>query len=302
MTRLGICHISFTPGDQPIWYRDLPDIEEQIRLLNIPDEEDLWEWGYCRRSSGEYTAHVAGGFGDLMTYLSAEKIEVDAVLACGPFQNSAECFSDELRAGVLPGISIHPDKLHTVDDRECINVAHALAEARDLIYSGHRYVLILAAEKLEQDRCRFRKYSMVSDFCFAIIVTSVIARCPWELLHVHIGADLDPSEDTGKILMRQLERDCVATVLAVHGLKPPDISKFFYLNLFTPIAEMKAKHTGFASSQIYTEVTKAMAHCNGADPFINLHTYSATGRPGEIYVLCASARAHAAVCLVARLH
>ena len=46
--RVGIRHLSITLGDQKVWYRDLPDIEERIRELNIPDEEELWNWGYCR--------------------------------------------------------------------------------------------------------------------------------------------------------------------------------------------------------------------------------------------------------------
>lgn len=35
MNRVGIGHLSFALGDRQIWYRDLPDIEERIRRLEI---------------------------------------------------------------------------------------------------------------------------------------------------------------------------------------------------------------------------------------------------------------------------
>jgi hypothetical protein len=293
--------MSFMFGDQKVWYRDLPDIEEQMRELNIPDDEELWNWGYCRRSSGDYDAHVAGGFTDLISYLNAEAIEVDALLVCGPIQNSTECFVGALQAGLLPSISINPDQLRRVDHGECINVMQALAEARDLIRAGRKYALILAAEKLKEESSRFRKYSMISDFCFALLVTSEIERCDCEILDVYVRPDQNPCEDTSKILMRNLETDCVTSILTANSITSRDISKFFYLNLFMPIAEMKAKHAGFGGPQIYTEATRDLAHCYGADPFINLHAHSASGSPGETYVLCASAREYAAVSLVTRL-
>lgn len=301
LSGVGIRHLSFTFGDQKVWYRDLPDVEQRIRELNIPDEEDLWNWGYCRRSSQEYEAQVASGCAEITAYLVAAGIRVDAVLACSPFQNSGDQFADALAARVLPRISTGGTPLRLVGTGECLNVVQALAEGCDLIRGDCEHVLILATEQVMDERHRFRKYSVFSDFSFALLLSSQVERCDYEVLDVKIRGDDDPGLDTSRILTRDLEKVCVADVLRDHDLVLEDVGKLFYLNLFEPIAEMKGKHTGFAAGQLYTELTKQTGHCYGADPFINMHSYFAAGGGGDLHVLCTSAREHAGVSLVRRL-
>src|SRR5882724_11071430 len=140
MTRFGIRHLSFALGDEKVWYRDLPNIEERIRTLDLPDEEELWNWGYCRRSSGDYDSHVAHGLSEAAGYISAAGIDVDVVLACGPFQNSTERFVDRISAE-LPKIDIDPGRVRPVHDRDCANVLQAVADAGELIRAGAKNVL-----------------------------------------------------------------------------------------------------------------------------------------------------------------
>jgi len=301
MTTVGIRHLSFTLGDQRVSYRELPDIEQRIRELNIPDDEELWNWGYCRRSSKDYPAFIVDGCGELFASLAAAGIEIDAVLGCAPLHNSTERFMAALRSGVVPELAGSGERLRCVSDRDCVNVLQALADARDLIRSGCRHVLIMAAEKVEDERSRFRKYSVFSDFCLALVVSGQLEHCEYEIVDVQIRVDPRPGEDTSGILTRNLEKECVAGLLAEHGVAAAEISRFFYLNLFQPIAEMKAMHTGFAASQIYTAATKEIGHCYGADPFINMRTDLATGGGGHTYALCASGRGHAGAALVRRL-
>lgn len=300
MNAVGLRHISFVPGDQRVWYRDLPDVEGQIQRLQIPDEEEIWNWGYCRRSPMDYDAHVANGFASVVAYLAAEHVDVDAVLCCAPNHNSTERFVAALASGVLPKISCRSDRLHLVESGECVNVLQALGDAVALLQSGHRSVMIVASEKVEAEERRFRKYSVFSDFCLALVVTSDVELCPHEVLTVRIDVDANPGEDTGRILERRLEKDCVSGLLASRGLSPRDVSKFFYLNLFEPIAEMKGKQIGFVSSQLYTAATKEFGHCYGADPFVNLSTYASSGGMGMTHLLCASGRGSAGVSLIAR--
>lgn len=299
MNAVGIRHIGFVPGDQRVWYRDLPDVEGQIQRLQIPDEEEIWNWGYCRRSPMDYEAHVANGFASLVAHLAAERIDVDAVLCCAPNHNSTERFVAALASGVLPKISFGADRLQLVESGECVNVLQALGDAVALLHSGHRHVVIVASEKVEEER-RFRKYSMFSDFCLALVVTSHVEQCPYEILAVRIDADPNPGEDTGRILERRLEKECVSSLLSGRGLAPRDVSKFFYLNLFEPIAEMKGKQIGFVSSQLYTAATKEFGHCYGADPFVNLSSYLTSGGLGRTHILCASGRGSVGVSLIAR--
>lgn len=301
MIRTGIRHLSFALGDQRVWYRDLPEVEERIEQLEIPDEEELWNWGYCQRSTGDYRAHVARGFAEPVGHLAAAGIAVDAVIGCSPFQNSAEAFVAALASEVLPQVGVGQDRFHLIADRECVNVFQALAQAERRLRGGDGNVLILAAEKVEDESSRFRKYSLFSDFCLALLVSSQIEHCAYEVAEVLIRSDPNPGEDTGGILKRDLERSCILEALAAHGVAMADVGKFFYLNLFQPIAEMKGKDIGFARPQLYTGLSREIGHCSGADPFINLHTYFASGGDDAWHLLCASGREHTGVAIVHRL-
>jgi 3-oxoacyl-[acyl-carrier-protein] synthase III len=301
MTRVGIRHLSFTLGDQKVWYRDLPEVDELIQELNIPDEEDLWSWGFCQCSPSDYSTHIARGFAGLAGYLATEGVTVDAVIGCSPFQNSPQEFLAALISEVLPKVAVDRDRLHLVEDRECVNVLQALAEAKRLVRAGHGHVLILAAEKVEQECRRFRKYSLFSDFCLALLVSGHIEHCAYEVGDMLIRADSAPAEDTGGILTRDLERECISSLLAANGLAMDAVGKFFYLNLFQPIAEMKAREVGCASAQLYTSLAREIGHCSGADPFINLHTYFATGGDAPTHLLCASGREYAGGAIMHRL-
>ena len=291
MTRVGIRHQSVVLG-QKVWYRELPDVAEQIRHLQIPDEEEIWNWGFCRRSEGGYDTHVADGFANLAAALRADAIAIDAVLCCDPVHNDPQRFVAAVTERVLPSLDVPGERMRRVEGRECVNVIQAVADASALLREGHGDVLIVAAEQVDETRShRLRKYSMFSDFCLALVVSRDLQHCAWEVLDVQVCADANPGEDTGGILMRQLEKDCVERLLSQRGLTRRDVSRFFYLNLFEPIAEMKAKQIGFTPAHIYTQATRDRGHCYGADPFINLEAYASGGGGGATHMLCASGRA-----------
>jgi|GEM_PF-4087874 len=299
MTRFGIRHLSFALGDEAVWYRDLPGIEERIRTLDVPDEEELWNWGWCRRSTADYDTHVARGYAGVVDHLRTAGVAVDAVLVCGPFQNSTDHFVARLSADVLPSIGTPPERVRRVDDRDCANLLQAVADAREIFDGGAREVLVLAAEKMEDERVRFRSYSIFSDFTFALLLSTDLDACDYEVVDVEIGVDPDPAADTSKILTRPLEKQCVGALLARNGLAATDVAKFFYLNLFEPVAEMKGKDTGFTARQLHSRA-KEWGHCYGADPFLNLHHHLESGG-GDVHLLCASGRGHAGMALLRRL-
>lgn len=299
--RVGIRYISHTVGDQAVWYRNLPDIDSRIEELGIPDEEEIWEWGYCRRSSASYDEQMVEGFADLRAYIEREGIRLDAVEVCRPVYDTDERFFATLTAGLLPQVTTSQSQCYEVEGSECVNVLHAVARGADRIRHGAEHVLVVAAEKAGEERGRFRKYSMVSDFCLAVLLSGRLEHCQWEIIDVNMCAGDGTAVDTSQVLVRDLDRICVSTMLARNGVRSSQVSQLFYLNLFKPIAEMKAKQMGFSKDQIYTEATREIGHCYGADPLIGLHRClerSTTDRPS---VLCASDRHSVAASLVTRL-
>lgn len=301
MRKVGIRHVSFGLGEQKVWYRDLEGIEEAIRESQIPDEEELWGWGYCHRSVSDYRGHVARGFREVSAYLTREGIAIDTVIGCGPFQTGSAEFSSALASEGILRSAGGGGKLHLVAGFECVNVLQALREATDRVQEGEENVLILAAEWLDEDPARFRPWCFFSDFCLALVVSARIDDCRFELRDVSIRSDPDPAEDGSRVFSRELETHCVGGLLAANGLPHSAVDRFLYMNLFQPIAEMKGKEVGFGAEQLYTGLGTELGHCYGADPFINLHTFCERAGGGETFVLCASGREYAGAAIVRRI-
>lgn len=303
MSAVGLRRISYRLGEERVWYRDLPGVEAEIAELRMPDDEELWGWGYCRRSASDYETHVGRGFEEMVAHLAAEEIAVDSLVVCGPFHTPTERFVSALSSRVLPGLARPPRERHVIEGLDCVNVLQGLVIAGELIDAGRETVLIVAAEKVEKEHHRFRRYSLFSDFCLALLVTRGAEGCPFAIRTAHVCPDDEPRDDTSGVLVRELDARCVEEALSAQGLAIEAIAKLFYLNLYEPIAEMKGKSMGFREAQLYTAVTRDIAHCSGADPFINLLSYSneSVAGDGEQHLLCTSGRGSAGAAIVRRL-
>lgn len=302
MTLLGLRRIGYRLGEEKVWYRDLPGVVEEIAELGMPDDEELWGWGYCRRSPHDYETHIGRGFEEVVADLAAQPTAIDSLVICGPFQNPTERFVSALLSQVLPELPRPLEDRHVIEGLECVNVLQGIVTAGELIDAGRESILIVAAEKVEKEHGRFRRYSLFSDFCLALLVTRSVEGCPFQIHHAHVRADDEPRKNTSGILVRELDGLCVDEALTAQGVPIDAIAKLFYLNLYPPIAEMKGKSMGFREEQLYTAMTGELAHCYGADPFINLLSYSnenAAG-DGEQHLLCTSGRSSAGVAVVRR--
>lgn len=295
---IGIRHLSHWLGDEAVWYRTLPQIETRLCELEIPDDEALWGWGYFRRSTGDYRAHVLEGFRDLTDCVAQERLRFDAVFGCSPCHGDPGRFVEALTLEILPRLDARPQSLRMVAGHDCVNLLQAVSEARALIADGCEAVLVLAAEKVDNEANRFRKYSLFSDFCLALVVSRHLERCSYEIRDVLVSADPRPREDTSAIFMRSLEDRCVRQLLARNGLDPASVSRFLYLNLYDPIAEMKARQIGFQPAQICTQLAREIGHCYGADPFIALQRLPGARATRGQTILCASGRSHAGAAVV----
>jgi hypothetical protein len=297
---LGIRHLGFRFGEERVWYRDLEGMEDSIAESGTPDEEELWGWGYCRRSPGSYAEHVARGFEEVVARVRESGEPPDRVIVCGPFQASADDFLAALEeAGTIVDLGGAPE-VEVLRNLECVNVLQALLRAEEWVRAGERRVLILASEKAPSDRARFRPWCFFSDHCLGLLVTGDTEGCRFEIERTVVLEDPDPAEDGSRVFARDLESVCVDRLLAESGIDRGGVDRFLYMNLFEPIAEMKGLETGFEREQLYLELSKEAGHCYGADPFVNLRTFCDGGGEGERFVLCASGRELTGAALVRR--
>jgi 3-oxoacyl-[acyl-carrier-protein] synthase III len=299
--RVGIRYVSAVPGPAMIWYRGLPGIEREITRLGIPDDETLWGWGFCGRSTGDYAAHLRNGFAGVLAYLDSRSLQIDAVLGCAPCSlnriHGTPLFVSTLQSEVLGHPSLARRRFELVSGYECVNVLRAIEQACDLLDAGARNVLVLAAEKMDDERSRFQKFSLFSDFCLTLVVTREVEHMEFEIVDIATRVDAAAREDTTLVFSRDLETHATADMLAANGLTVAEVTKLFYFNLYVPIAMAKGKAMGFRADQVYVGNTTECGHCYGADPLINLTAFTG-GRDPWLGLLCASGREHAAVCLV----
>ena len=115
-----------------------------------------------------------------------------------------------------------------------------------------------------------------------------------------VRPDPQPREDTSAIFMRDLEGQCIGHLLTRNGCGRSQIGRFFYMNLYDPIAEMKGREIGFSRGQLYTQLGREIGHCYGADPFIALQRLGPALPDLRPNVLCASGRWHVGASIVGK--
>lgn len=303
MRDAGIRHIDFTPGEQMVHYRCLPDIDQRIAKLAMPDEPDFWRWGNFRRSAGDYRAHVESGFAALAAYLARSGVSVDQVIVCAPCANDCSEFIAAVRALQLPGIRL--DDAALVEGTDCVNLIAALDLARRQIAAGAREVLVLATEKVAKETWRFKKFSLFSDYSMAMLVSADLDACRYDIVDVLVQPDPQPGQDTGSILARTLEKSCLSQLLGRNRLSVQEIGAFCYIHLYEPMYQMKGKDLGFDVGRMATAGIAELGHCYGADPFVDMINYfDAPQAAGASLpaLLCASSRQYAGMALIRDRH
>lgn len=299
MKEIGIKRMDFAFGDRRTWYRAMDGIEARIVELGLPDSESFWGWGHFHRYAGEYREQVTGCLRELVAVQPTSAI--DGIVVCAPCRLPAERLLEPFVADVAAGLGLPTQALRIVEGFDCVNVVQALDEAGRMIVDGARDVLVVAAERVESEEKRFRKYALFGDACFAMTVSGDLSACEYEVLAVDVAEDPAPPESTDGVLGRKLDARLVRDVLDASGCDARDVEQCVYINLYKPISEMKVLDMGFARRQHYTGTIEDVGHCYGIDSFYGLHRHAASAAPDAIYVLGASSREYAGAAVVRKI-
>jgi 3-oxoacyl-[acyl-carrier-protein] synthase III len=296
---IGIKRMGFAFGDRKDWYRTLEGIDARIAELGLPDSESFWGWGHVHRYTCEYREQVGVGLRDLIAAVAGPT--VDGVVVCAPCRLLPESLLDPFVAEVAAGLGLPTSALRMVEGFDCVNIVRGLEQAAEMIEDGAREVLVVAAERVESEQKRFRKFALFGDACFAMTVADDLDVCEYEVLGVEVAEDPDPPDSTDGVLGRKLDARLVRNVLDAAGCDAGDVEQCVYINLYKPISEMKVIDMGFARRQHYTGTIGDVGHCYGIDPFYGLSRHAATAEPDAIYLLGASSREHAGAAVVRKI-
>lgn len=295
----GIKRMGFAFGDRREWYRAMDGIDARIAELGLPDAESFWGWGHVHRYTCEYREQVGVGLRDLVAAVAGSA--VDGVVVCAPCRLPPESLLEPFVADVASELGLPVQALRMVEGFDCVNIVRGLEVATGMIQDGAREILVVAAERVESEQKRFRKFALFGDACFAMTVSGDLDACEYEVLGVDVAEDPDPPESTDGVLGRKLDARLVRDVLDAAGCDAGDIEQCVYINLYKPISEMKVIDMGFARRQHYTGTIEDVGHCYGIDPFYGLSRHAAAAESDAIYVLGASSREHAGAAVLRKI-
>lgn len=299
MKEIGIKGMRFSFGDRREWYRAMEGIDARIAELGLPDTEAFWGWGHFHRYTGDYRDQVTRALYELAAqeFTSA----VDGLVVCAPCRLRSEEMLEPFTADVCRKLGASANALHIVDGFDCVNIIRGLEMAGRMIEDGAREVLVVAAERVESEQKRFRKFALFGDACFAMTVSADLSLCEFEVLAVDVVEDPQPPQTTDGVLGRKLDAKLMRSVLDVAGCDAGDVEQCMYINLYKPISEMKVIDMGFARRQHYTGSIEQVGHCYGIDPFYGLSLHVSSVDSDALYVLGASSRQHAGAAVVRKI-
>jgi 3-oxoacyl-[acyl-carrier-protein] synthase III len=290
----GIKSVYANIGQLSNWYRTIPNIDTHIIEIGIPDEEELWGWGTFRKFALNPVDQCRNDFSRLLDELEATNTPIDSVIICGACK-----WDDDQLFGLVEELiqgrrCLLNSALEAIQGYDCVNVLKAIDLARTKIDQGDENILILAADCVENDQYRFRRFCLFSDFTLGLVISNDIEACAYQLINTHTEADPNPITGTNEITSRNLDAEVINALLLDSGIKSDSVDKLFYINLYEPIVNMRGNEFGVGASSIYIESIRSNGHCFGADPIINLLNYCSSEpfKQDDLFLLAASSKTH----------
>jgi 3-oxoacyl-[acyl-carrier-protein] synthase-3 len=287
MRRAVIKSIRYTLGETERHYRDVPTFEEMTTRHSMPDAPDLFGWG----SYFTTRAPIA----DLAVDAAAHTIEssgigpndIDVVFICSVNFDEA---GSALYQTVLSKLALTRAFPIGVTLNDCTMLLSTLEMARALVAGGYENVLVISANRIEDEQYRFQKYALFSDGAVSCLVSSepdngceILGSALRSSVQTATGADGWDDE--------ALYRDTHESLLRTLNIAITDVDRVFCNNLFAPVVKIKEGRVGITQQQLFLDNIPRIAHCFSADPLINLSDCWSSGglRDGALLMLTSDA-------------
>ncbi|UTH76432.1 hypothetical protein [Chromobacterium sp. IIBBL 290-4] len=287
MVACYLSNIEYTLGETRRHYREAPSFEDVTRRYAMPDLPELFGWGHFHETKRSLTDLIVETAQRTLDASGLAPDQIDVLLVCSTNMRTAhEPFYPELlqRLGLSRAFPIG------IAWGDCAMLMSALETACSLLKTGRRTVLIVAANRIEQESYRFQRYALFSDGAVSCLATA--ERCEgYEVLGSHamsqsqvVQGDAEPDDST-------LYRACHDHLMQGMGMRIGDIERVLASNVFLPVLAIKEGRIGAARAQLYLDNVVRIGHCFCADPLVNLRDLDASGvgRDGGVLMLTANA-------------
>lgn len=278
---------AYVLGERQYDYREAPSFDAVCKQHAMPDLPAVFGWGsYWRteRSVGELMIEAAGR---TLARSGLSGRDIDAVLLCSSNFQSGQV------ANSLPLLrELNLDRAYPLGVAwgDCTMLLAGLEAARAKVLAGLDNVLVVSANRIEDEAYRFQHYALFSDGAACCLVSSA-HRTGFEMLGsvaCSSPASLNgDKEATDAALFHQVHEQ----LMARHQVKTGDLEQVLASNVFLPVLKIKEGRLGIAGTQLYLDNVARVGHCFSADSLINLQDYEdhAHPRQGSVVMLTANA-------------
>lgn len=268
--RAFLDHIRYSLGERARSYVEAPQFEEKRRSYRLPNAPELFGWG-TYYSTALPVAHLAiEAAANTLDAAAVRREDVDVVLFC-----SVNFVSEgrSLYQTVLRRLGLTRAFPMGLTLNDCTMLPSAIELARSLIAAGYANVLIISANRIEDESHRLLNYALFSDAAVSCLVQRESGR-GYEILASELMSRIRPAETGDGLADEALYR--AAHERFMQKVQAP-IARFhqvFCNNLFAPVVKIKEGRLGILEKQLFLENIPRISHCFAADPLINLADYS----------------------------
>ncbi|MEN3584857.1 3-oxoacyl-ACP synthase [Streptomyces sp. ZYX-F-203] len=273
-------------------YTAVRDLEERAARFAIPVAPATWGWGSFHRT-GRAPAELAVASGnETLDAAGVSRDEVDALIVCtSAFPDFVDDHAGYLGA-VLDGLGLTRTSFACgMTLNRCNNLLAALHLARSLVAGGgHRWVLVVTADRIADESLRLEKFALFSDGAASCLVGAEERGADAFALLASAAAQDHAAIRSGDRIDARLAVAVNEELEVAAGIPREKITAVLPANLVRPLVLMKERQAGFAAHQVRLGDVERLGHCFAADPVINLADLSASGEAaaGGLYLLASS--------------
>lgn len=274
MRRAYINNIHYTLGEIEHPYTDVPMFHDLLARHSMPDVPDLFGWGSYFTTRASIADLAIDAAGRTIESSGVQPGDIDIVLICSV--NFYEAGTD-LYQTVLSRLGLTRAFPIGVTLSDCTMLLSALEMARLLIAGGYKHVLVISANRIEDEQYRFQKYALFSDGAVSCLVSDESAHgC--EILGSVLRSRVQTAEGADGWDDEALYREAHQSLLQSLNIAVAEIDRVFCSNLFAPVVKIKEGRLGITQEQLFLDNIPRIAHCFSADPLINLSDCWSSGR------------------------
>lgn len=269
--RAFLNHIRYSLGERARRYSEAPRFEEKLRSYGLPNVPDLFGWGTYYYTELPVANLAIDAATKTLEAAALRREDVDVVLFC-----SVNFVSEGrlLYQTVLSRLGLTRAFPMGLTLNDCTMLPSAIELARSLIAAGYANILIISANRIEDESYRFLNYALFSDAAVSCLVQRESGR-GFEILASELMSRIRPAQGGDGLDDEGLYR--AAHERFMQKVKAP-IERFdrvFCNNLFALIVKIKEGRLGILEKQLFLENIPRISHCFAADPLINLADCSA---------------------------